>query len=95
MLCHNFLRNWQFSAKKLAFFLKNQCYDQHFALFSFLLSQKLQFFAELFREIILKIITYVPDFHLKQVIFYFPILIFDLASCLRRYVLKIDFRTSF
>jgi hypothetical protein len=41
---------WQLSAifanfwrKKLAFFSKKQCYDQHFALFSFALSQKRQF----------------------------------------------------
>jgi hypothetical protein len=32
--------------KKLAVFLKNECYDQFFAFFSFVLSQKLHFFAD-------------------------------------------------
>jgi hypothetical protein len=35
----------QFSAEKIGVFLKNQCYDQNFAYFSFVLSQKRQFFA--------------------------------------------------
>jgi hypothetical protein len=44
----------------MAFFLKNQCYDQNFAYFTFVLSQKRQFFAEFFGENIFKIITSVP-----------------------------------
>jgi hypothetical protein len=36
--------------KKLAFFSKNQCYDQNFAYFSFVLSQKHQFFCRIFRR---------------------------------------------
>jgi hypothetical protein len=51
----------QYSAKKLAFFLNNQRYDQLFSKFSFVLSQKLQFFANFFAEKILKIITSVPS----------------------------------
>jgi hypothetical protein len=47
--------------EKIGVFLKNQCYDQHFALFSFVLSQKRKFFAEFFGINILKIITSVPD----------------------------------
>jgi hypothetical protein len=43
-------------------FLENQCYDQIFAYFSFVLSQKRHFFAEFFGENILKIITSVPGF---------------------------------
>jgi hypothetical protein len=39
----------QFSAKKWRF-LKNQCYDQNFAYFSFVLSQKRQFFRRIFRR---------------------------------------------
>jgi hypothetical protein len=35
---------------KIGVFLKNQCYDQKFALFSFVLSQKHHFFAEFFGE---------------------------------------------
>jgi hypothetical protein len=50
----------QISAKKMALFFKNQCYDQNFAYFSFVLSQKRLFFAEFFGENILKIITSVP-----------------------------------
>jgi hypothetical protein len=34
----------QFSAKKIDVFLKYQCYDQLFSKFSFVLSQKCQFF---------------------------------------------------
>jgi hypothetical protein len=49
----------QFSAKN-GVFLKYQCYDQLFSKFSFVLSQKRQFFAKNFAENILKIITSVP-----------------------------------
>jgi hypothetical protein len=48
---------------KIGVFLKNQCYDQNFALFGFVLSQKRQFFRKLFCENILKIITSVPCQH--------------------------------
>jgi hypothetical protein len=41
---------WQFSAKKIGVFLKNQCYDQLFSKFSFVLSQKHQFFRRIFRQ---------------------------------------------
>jgi hypothetical protein len=47
---------------KIGVFLKNQCSDQNFAQFTFVLSQKRQlFFAEKFGENIFKIITSVPD----------------------------------
>jgi hypothetical protein len=58
----------QFSAKKIGVFLKNQCYDQNFAYFSFVLSQKGHFFAELFGENIFKITTSVPDARLGLLI---------------------------
>jgi hypothetical protein len=45
----------------IAVFLKKQCYDQNFAKFSFILSQKRPFFAEFFCEKNFKIITSVPD----------------------------------
>jgi hypothetical protein len=54
---HNF-------GEKIGVFLKNQCYDQMFAKFSFVLSQKRQFFAEFFGENISKIITSVPGLRL-------------------------------
>jgi hypothetical protein len=44
----------------MAFLLKYQCYDQLFTKFSFVLSQKRPFFAKIFGENILKIITSVP-----------------------------------
>jgi hypothetical protein len=50
----------QFSEKKIDVFLKNQFYDQNFALFSFVLSQKRQLLAIFFGENIFKIITSVP-----------------------------------
>jgi hypothetical protein len=34
--------------EKIGVFLKNQCYDQNFAYFSFVLSQKCQFFRQIF-----------------------------------------------
>jgi hypothetical protein len=34
--------------QKMAFFSKNQCYDQHFSKFSFVSSQKRQFFRQIF-----------------------------------------------
>jgi hypothetical protein len=40
--------------KKIGVFLKNQCYDQIFALFSLVLSTKRQFFAKIFGENIFK-----------------------------------------
>jgi hypothetical protein len=42
IFCNFRRKNWRF--------LKNQCYDKNFALFSFVLSQKRQFFAEKFGE---------------------------------------------
>jgi hypothetical protein len=45
---HNFLHFFQFSAKN-GVFLKNQCYDQIFKQFSFVLSQKRRFFCKSFR----------------------------------------------
>jgi hypothetical protein len=39
-----------FSAQKIGVFLENQCYDQNFASFSFVFSQKRHFFAEIFGE---------------------------------------------
>jgi hypothetical protein len=57
----------QFSAifdnfrQKIGVFLKNQCYDQNFAQFTLVLSQKRQFFAIFFGENIFKIITSVPE----------------------------------
>jgi hypothetical protein len=56
---HFFCHFFQFLAKKLAFF-KYQCYDQLFSKFSFVLSQKRQFFAKFFGENIFKIITSIP-----------------------------------
>jgi hypothetical protein len=49
-----------FQPKKIGVFLKNQCYDQIFAQYSFVWSQKRQFFANCFDENIFKIITSVP-----------------------------------
>jgi hypothetical protein len=58
---HNFLQFLPIFGKKIGIFLKNQCYEQKFAYFSFVLSQKRQFFfAIFFGENILKIITSVP-----------------------------------
>jgi hypothetical protein len=45
-------KNWRF--------LKNQCFDQIFKYFSFVLSQKRQFFSRFFCENIFKIISSVP-----------------------------------
>jgi hypothetical protein len=58
----------QFSAKKIGVFLKNQCHDQNFAFFAFVLSQKRHFFAKKFRKYFLKIITSVPgtEFRFKN-----------------------------
>jgi hypothetical protein len=55
-----------FGRKKVVF-LKHQCYDQLFSKFSFVLSQKRQFFAKFFGENILKIITLVPDEFAKKI----------------------------
>jgi hypothetical protein len=46
--------------EKMGVFLKNQCYDQKYSKFSFVLSKKPSFFAEIFGENIEKIITSVP-----------------------------------
>jgi hypothetical protein len=46
--------------EKIGVFLKNQCCDKIFAQFSFVSSQKRQFFADFFGENILKIRTPVP-----------------------------------
>jgi hypothetical protein len=47
---HNFLQFSTIFSEKFGAFLKNQCCDQQIALFSFVLSQKRQFFAEFFGE---------------------------------------------
>jgi hypothetical protein len=59
MLLSQFLRFWQFAAK-IGVFLKNQCCDQLFTYFSFVLRQKRQFFANLRQFFIIK--TSVPNF---------------------------------
>jgi hypothetical protein len=40
--------------EKIGAFLKNQCYDQGFAKFGFVLSQKRQFFRRFFAKIFFK-----------------------------------------
>jgi hypothetical protein len=52
---------WQFLAKKLAFFHKNQWYDKIVAKISCSLSKERQYFCSIFRRKYLKIITSVPD----------------------------------
>jgi hypothetical protein len=53
--------------EKIGVFLKNQYYDQNFAQFSFVLSQKRQFFAEFSAKIFLKIIiTSIPGTALEN-----------------------------
>jgi hypothetical protein len=47
---HNFLRFLPIFCEKIGVFLKNRCYDQNFAYFSFVLSQKRQFFRLIFRR---------------------------------------------
>jgi hypothetical protein len=49
-----FCNFWQFSAKNWHFYQKNQCYDQFFAQFTSVLSQKRQFFRWIFRRKYLK-----------------------------------------
>jgi hypothetical protein len=44
----NFLRFLTIFGENIGVFVKNHCYDQNFALFSFISSQKRQFFAEFF-----------------------------------------------
>jgi hypothetical protein len=51
---HNFLRFFPISGEKIGVFLKYQCYDQLFSKFSFVLSQKRQFFRKIFRRKYLK-----------------------------------------
>jgi hypothetical protein len=48
---HNFLR---FSVKKLAFFLKNEYFDQFFAYFCFVLNLKTPIFRQFLRRIFFK-----------------------------------------
>jgi hypothetical protein len=47
--------------KKIGVFLNYQCYSQFFSKFSFVLTQKRQFFAKFFGENIFKIIASVPE----------------------------------
>jgi hypothetical protein len=47
---HIFLQFLTIFREKFGVFLKNQCHDQNFANFSFVLSQKRHFFAEFFGE---------------------------------------------
>jgi hypothetical protein len=68
---HNFLRFLTIFGEKIGVFLKYQCYDQKFSKFSLVLSQKRQFFSEIFGENILKIITSVPGIYLITVIGFF------------------------
>jgi hypothetical protein len=56
----------QIFGEKNGVFLKNQCYDQFFSKFGFVLSQKRHFFAKFFGENILQIITSVPDGFVKK-----------------------------
>jgi hypothetical protein len=51
---HNFLRFLTIFGEKIGVFLKNQCYDQLFSKFSFVLCQKRHFFADFFGENISK-----------------------------------------
>jgi hypothetical protein len=51
---HNFLRFFPIFGEKIGVFLKCQCYDQLFSKFSFVLSQKRQFFCKIFRQKYLK-----------------------------------------
>jgi hypothetical protein len=45
---HNFLRFFPIFAEKIGVILKYQCYDQLFSEFSFVSSQKRQFFRKIF-----------------------------------------------
>jgi hypothetical protein len=47
---HNFLQFFPIFGKKIGVFLENQCHDQFFSKFSFVLSQKRQLFANFFGE---------------------------------------------
>jgi hypothetical protein len=47
---HDFCDFWQFSAKKMWVFLNNQCYDQNFALFAFVLGQNAIFLQKNLRK---------------------------------------------
>jgi hypothetical protein len=51
---HNFLRFFPILGEKIGVFLKNQCYDQFFPKLSFVLSQKCEFFRQIFRRKYLK-----------------------------------------
>jgi hypothetical protein len=57
----NFLRFLPIFCEQIGVFLKNQSYYQNFAYFSFVLSQKRQFFRWIFRQKYFKIITSVPE----------------------------------
>jgi hypothetical protein len=58
---HNFLHFLTIFGEKIGGFIKNQCCDQNFAQFSFVLSKKPPiFFADFFGENNLKIITSAP-----------------------------------
>jgi hypothetical protein len=58
---HNFLRFSTIFGEKIGAFLKNQCYDQLFSKFRFVLSQKTPIFSLIFSaKIFLKILTSVP-----------------------------------
>jgi hypothetical protein len=50
----NFLRFSTIFGEKIGVFLNIQCYDQNLALFSFVMSQKRQFFADFFGDNIFK-----------------------------------------
>jgi hypothetical protein len=65
----NFCDLYQFSAKKLASFSKNQCYDQYFSKTSSSLSKKRQYFLQFFGENIFKSTTSVPGHPALQVDF--------------------------
>jgi hypothetical protein len=61
---HNFWRFLPIFGEKLAFFSKtNATYNQKFALFSFVFSQKAPFFRNFFGKNIFKIITSVPGMY--------------------------------
>jgi hypothetical protein len=57
---HNFLRFLQIFGEKIGVFSKTNVMIKIFAQFSFVMSQKRQFFRSFFGENILKIITSVP-----------------------------------
>jgi hypothetical protein len=62
----NFCDFRQFSAKKIGVFLINQCHDEIFAKFSFVLSQKRQFFRQIFWRKYFKNHNIGPWGHIRQ-----------------------------